>query len=644
MKIVRASIRWFRRPAVVILHLVVAALANWLAFWLRFDGLVPSWAYVLQMQLLPVLLLVRAGTFVQFRLYQGMWRYTSLWDLCTLGAAAATGTVLFYGVTRFGLGVVAYPRSVYLIDTLLLVVMLGGSRLLPRLYREYMHAGDESRVLVFGAGDAGEAIVRSLNSSPVRGYRPIGFIDDDPAKTGRYIHGVPVLGTRDQISNIMSELSPDVVLIAISNLASSTVRQVVRSLAPYKAAIKVIPNLHRLLDGRIEISQIRNLAVEDLLHRTPVQLHHARVEALLKGKRVMVSGAGGSIGSELCRQVAAAQPAALILFERYENSLFAIHHELAAKGHRNTVHALVGDITDERRVHEVLRLHRPQIVLHAAAHKHVPLMEASPCEAVKNNVGGTRTIASAAHTHHVECFIMISTDKAVNPTSVMGATKRVAELVVQDIARVSSTRFATVRFGNVLGSNGSVVPLFLEQIRNGGPVTVTHPDVQRYFMSIPEAVQLVLQAASLPDTGRVYVLDMGEQIKLTELARDLIRLSGHLPDVDIPIRFVGLRPGEKLYEELVGYDENAELSAIEKIRCVRTPQIFTAEELSARVAMLHHLAIIQDTPGVIEGLRQLVPTFEPTGTHAQYVACSPDPTAYDLPEPELPPTKLGVEL
>jgi FlaA1/EpsC-like NDP-sugar epimerase len=556
---------------------------------------------------------------------------------------AVVSSLLFYAVARWGLGLVSYPRSVYVIDFLLLVILIGGCRLVPRFYREYMHAGDESRVLIYGAGDAGEAIVRSLTSNPFRGYRPIGFVDDDAAKTGRRIHGVQVLGTREQLPQIMAERNPNVVLIAISNLAPITLRQLVRVLSPYKSAIKVIPNLHRLLDGKVELSQIRNLAVEDLLRRAPVQLRHSRVEDLLTGKRIIVTGAGGSIGSELCRQVAASRPASLILYERYENSLFAVHNELRSQGLQGHLHALIGDITDEQRLHAVMRTHRPQIVLHAAAHKHVPLMESSPCEAVKNNVGGTRVIAQAAHQHNVERFIMISTDKAVNPSSVMGASKRVAEMVIQEVAHTSRTSFAIVRFGNVLGSNGSVVPLFIDQIKSGGPVAVTHPEVQRYFMLIPEAVQLVLQAATLAETGAVYVLDMGDQIKVAELARDLIRLSGHIPDSEIPIQFVGLRPGEKLSEELVGHDELAYPSSIDKILSVRAPQSHRGNELSSQVATLLQLADIQDSHGVIEGLRRMVPTFQPTGWNAGFHVPPPARQDLSMAEQQLPSTKLGVK-
>ena len=325
----------------------------------------------------------------------------------------------------------------------------------------------------------------------------------------------------------------------------------------------------------------------------------------------MVTGAGGSIGSELCRQIAACQPAMLVLYERYENNLYAINNELIRQGHQQRIAATIGDVTDELRLTSVMALHRPHIVLHAAAHKHVPLMEASPCEAAKNNVGGTRLVAHTAHRHGVERFIFISTDKAVNPTSVMGATKRVAEMVVQEIGQVSATCFATVRFGNVLGSNGSVVPLFLDQIKAGGPVTVTHPEVRRYFMLISEAVQLVLQAAAHAESGATYVLEMGEQIQVLELARNLIRLSGYMPDDEIPITFVGLRPGEKLYEELVGSGETVEPSGVKKLQRVTPCPLPPNAEFAADIMTLARFAQLQNTESVIETICKLVPTFHP---------------------------------
>lgn len=614
----------FERPITIALHLLLALAANWGGFWLRFDGATPDWAVALQFQTLPILLVYRAGFLVYFRSYESLWRYTSMWDLRNLGLATLCSSLLFFVTIRWGLGLAAYPRSVYIIDALLMVLFAGGMRLAPRLRREFAWSRGSRRVLIYGAGDAGEAILRDLRGRPFEGYRPIGFVDDDTLKTGRRIHGVPVLGGSAQLPEIMEQHTPHVVLVAIPNVEPAVLRSLVRTLLPYRATIKIIPNLRRLLNGRIELSQIRNLGVEDLLKRKPVDIDKAGIRHLFAGKCVMVTGAGGSIGSELCRQIATCEPVMLVLYERYENNLYAIRNELVQYGHGERIATTIGDITDESRLTAVMAHYRPQIILHAAAHKHVPLMEANPCEAVKNNVGGTRLVSRMAHRFKVERFIMISTDKAVNPTSVMGATKRVAEMVVQEIGQVSETCFTTVRFGNVLGSNGSVVPLFLEQIRAGGPVTVTHPEVRRYFMLISEAVQLVLQAAVHAESGATYILDMGEQIRVVELARNLIRLSGYMPDDEIPITFVGLRPGEKLFEELVGLGETVGPSKVEKIQRVSPGALPEGGELLRQVTALERLAHLQQHKSVLEAVCRLVPTFQPDLVAATEFAFGPD--------------------
>lgn len=622
----------FERPITIALHLLLALAANWGGFWLRFDGATPDWALALQFQTLPILLAFRAGFLVYFRSYESLWRYTSMWDLRNLGLATLCSSLLFYVTIRWGLGLAAYPRSVYIIDALLMVLCAGGMRLAPRLSREFSRSRGSRRVLIYGAGDAGEAILRDLRGKPFEGYDPIGFVDDDSRKTGRRIHGVRVLGGSAQLPEIMEQHAPHVVLVAIPDVEPAVLRSLVGTLAPYRATIKIIPNLRRLLNGRFELSQIRNLGVEDLLKRKPVDIDSAGIHHLFAGKCVMVTGAGGSIGSELCRQIAACEPATLVLYERYENNLYAIRNELVQQGHGERIAAMIGDITDESRLTMVMAHYRPHIVVHAAAHKHVPLMEANPCEAVKNNVGGTRLLARMADRFKVERFIMVSTDKAVNPTSVMGATKRVAEMVVRDIGQASDTCFTTVRFGNVLGSNGSVVPLFLEQIRAGGPVTVTDPEVRRYFMLISEAVQLVLQAAVHAESGATYILDMGEQIKVVELARNLIRLSGYMPDDEIPITFVGLRPGEKLYEELVGLGETVGPSKAEKIQRISPGVLPDSGELLFQVTALEQCAYLQQHQAVIAAICRLVPTFQPDLVAAAAFAIGPNLEAQTVEE------------
>jgi FlaA1/EpsC-like NDP-sugar epimerase len=468
-------------------------------------------------------------------------------------------------------------------------------------------------VLIYGAGDAGEMILREmLNGGGDRERLPIGFVDDDPTKVGRRIHGVPVLGTRRHLARIIVEANPDEVLVAMPRAASDVLRAIVKELEPYKLPIKTVPRLRDIFDGRVTLSQVHDLRVEDLLGRTPVGLDMEAAKQLIKGRRILITGAGGSIGSELCKQVLALKPSSLVLFERYENALWAVERSLAPLKGDVDLHPVIADATDEGRVADVLREHRPHVIFHAAAHKHVPLMELNPCEAIKNNIKGTRIVSQAAIRHGVERFVLISSDKAVNPSSVMGATKRAAELLTMALAEGASTCLVVVRFGNVIGSNGSVIPLFVDQIRSGGPVTITDPEVRRYFMLIPEAVQLVLQAAAFGENGAGYVLDMGPQIKVVDMARNLIRLSGFIPDVEIPITYIGLRPGEKLSEELVASNEAIEASGVAGVHRVRGAQTLDYATLEKALLVLEGRAERGESKAVLQQLGTLVPTFRPS--------------------------------
>lgn len=600
-----------RRLLLFVAHLGLAALSNWLAFLLRFDEDIPAQQWELFASLLPLLLTIRALTFYPFRLYDGLWRYTSLWDVRDLALSIGASSLLFAGVIRLGLGIRAYPSSIFVIDALLLLCLLSGLRAFPRLLRETGWMGrSRKRVLIVGAGDAGAMIVREMRNNPSYGYQPIGFIDDNPAKVGHRIHGVKVLGNRARLPHIIAETGPDVALVAMPSAASGTIRAVVNALEPFHLPIQTLPNLRDLLQCRVEVSQIRNLSIEDLLDRVPVDLDPEPLRALVRGARVLVTGAGGSIGSELCRQVARLSPAALVLLDRYENGLFAVSNELAAAGHV-FIAPVIGDVTEVGQMNRLFAEYRPTLVFHAAAHKHVPLMEGNPCEAVLNNVGGTRIVAEAAHRHEVERFILISTDKAVNPVSVMGASKGVAELLIQKLARSSRTMFATVRFGNVLGSNGSVVPLFLEQIKAGGPVTITDPNMRRYFMLMAEAVHLVLHAAGLARGGELFVLEMGEQISVVDMARNLIRLSGFIPDKDMALTYVGCRPGEKLTEELVAGHETVESTAVQKVLCIRPDPARNFAQLSGLVARLEESAAEGSVSQVLGLLRVILPAYRP---------------------------------
>ena len=640
-----------RRAAMVVVHLALAVLSNYSAFLLRFDGDIPWPQAPLFGAMLPCLLAVRGATLVPFRLYEGFWRYTSIWDLRNMVIGVATSTAIFYLIVHHAFGLTAYSRSIFIIDSTLLICLMGGVRVAQRVCREFRRPAGARRVLIYGAGDAGEMIVREMIHARELAYEPVGFVDDNPAKSGQHIHGVPVLGTRADLPHIVAEKQPQEILIAIPTVEAATIRLILNALEPHQIRITTLPTLAQILDGearrgagprgpardatmtsgmqgsprvsKVTVSQIRELSPEDVLTRAAIRLDPTAIREFIVGKRVMVTGAGGSIGSELCRQMAMLQPAALVLFERYENNLFALANDLADSGHAARLAPMIGDVADAARVEAVLREHRPEIIFHAAAHKHVPLMEQNPCEAIKNNVFGTRLLADAAERFGVERFILISSDKAVNPSSVMGATKRVAELLMQAKA-ASDTAFLTVRFGNVLASNGSVVPRFLQQIRAGGPVTVTHPDMRRYFILISEAVQLVLHAAARGSRGATYVLEMGDQIKLVDLARSLIRLSGLRPHQDIRITFIGLRPGEKLFEELVSADETVVASGVDKILMVNHRTAPAQHQLLKDILRLERLAVEGRSADALTQLRTILPEFQ------QYASPPVAPAAEEL--------------
>lgn len=553
-----------RRVARVVIDFAVLALALWAGFALRFDwNMAHPWMRRMIM-MMPWVLMTQYLALVVFDVPRCSWRYVGLPEVQRIGAAIALA-----GVVLLGLRMAAPTLSLYVpaarhslvpigaiaADAVLAFVGLSAVRGIVRVAGErtnnVVDSREPTRTLLIGAGEAGVMVARELARRP--SLEPVGFLDDDPAKHGVQIHGLRVLGPIDRLAEVCRRERVDEILISVARASGSLVRRVSEVGEQLGLQVKIIPGIAELIDGEIGLERVREVAIEDLLRRDPVQLDELAIGNAVRAKIVLVSGAGGSIGSELCRQIARFQPARLLLVERSENALFEIHRELGRKFVGVELVPMLVDITERDRLRRVFADHRPNLVVHAAAHKHVPMLEWNPSAAIENNVEGTRCIAELAREFTAEQFVMVSTDKAVRPRSIMGASKRCAELLVQSLATdPGPTRFVIVRFGNVLGSNGSVVPIFKEQIAKFGPVTVTHPDMERYFMTIPEASQLVLQASTMGDGGEIFVLDMGEPVRIVDLAHDLIRLSGLVPGEDVAIEFTGLRPGEKLSEELAG--------------------------------------------------------------------------------------------
>jgi len=511
-----------------------------------------------------------------YKLYNKVWAYASVGELVAI-VKAVTFSIVAAGVVQFFVNDFSLYRRALIVTWLLHIILIGGSRFIWRIFRDkyIKQAQDQKRTLIVGAGSAGAMIARQLqNEHGSAELCPVAFVDDDPTKQKMEVYGLPVMGEVKDIPQVAKEMKIEHIVIAIPSLRNEELNKIVEACSETGAQVKMIPKLEDLMTGKVSVSNLKNVEVEDLLGREPVKLDIDMISEYVTGNTVMVTGAGGSIGSEICRQVMKFTPAKIILVGHGEFSIYSIDMELKQKYGDSGIEIMpvIGDVQDRDRMFEIVEKHQPRIIYHAAAHKHVPLMEYNPHEAVKNNVVGTKNVAEAADTFGVKTFVMVSTDKAVNPTNVMGATKRVAEMVVQDMAQRSKTKFVAVRFGNVLGSRGSVIPLFKKQIERGGPVTVTHPEMTRYFMTIPEASRLVIQAGTLAKGGEIFVLDMGEPVKIVDLARNLIKLSGYTEE-EIPIEFTGIRPGEKMYEELLGEDEILPGEVYEKIYVGRTVEV-----------------------------------------------------------------------
>lgn len=601
------------RTAAFLHDLVMIPVAWMLAYWLRFNLYAIPQPYLDgALEALPWVILIQGAVYWLFGLYRGVWRFASLPDLVRIANAAVAGTALVV-VALFILNRSALvPRSVPVLFFGLQLALLAGPRLLYRWLKDHrLNLRADQRVLIVGAGRAGEMLVRDMLRDPGRAYFPVGYVDDKLRRQGGEVHGVPVLGPAEAIPEIVARHGIDLVMLAVPSASSAEMQRIVELCERAGKPFRTVPQLSNLMTGQVTISQLRPVSIEDLLGREPITLDWTGIRAGLAGRDILVTGAGGSIGSELVRQIAGTEPRRLILVDNSEFNLYRIEMEIqgAFPGLRFSRHLL--DVTDATAVDALFRVERPGIVFHAAAYKHVPMLEDQLRSAVRNNVLGTRTVAKAAAAWACERFVLISTDKAVHPANVMGATKRLAEALCQSLDRDSDCRFITVRFGNVLGSAGSVVPLFSQQIERGGPVTVTHPDIERFFMTIPEACQLIMQAAVIGDGGEIFVLDMGEPVKILYLAEQMIRLSGREPGEDIAIEHIGLRPGEKLFEELFYASEDLIPTRHPKIRIARGGDGITSTAVGAALDALERAAVRCDPAGMLAALRQALPDWRP---------------------------------
>lgn len=642
---------WHKIAALLVFYdVIMVSAAYFLALWFRFDckvSEIPAQFLRQYLQFAPIYSAASAVIFWRLRLYNSIWRYASFSELLRMIVASVITAVLHVVgmVLLFG----KMPISYYIIGMGIQFLLVLGVRFSYRFIllerSRIAKKGPEKRVMLVGAGNAGQSILRDIMRMREANLKVCCIIDDNPNKWGRYIEGIPVVGGREDILLNAEKYKIEEIFVAIPSASAENKRDILNICKETGCEMKNLPGVYQLVSGRVTIDDMKNVAVEDLLGRDPIKVNMTQIYQNIQGKRILVTGGGGSIGSELCRQVAAHHPEQLIIFDVYENNAYEIEQELKGKYPNLNMVVLIGSVRDSRRIRGVFEKYRPEIVYHAAAHKHVPLMETSPCEAIKNNVIGTYKTAYMAMLYGCEKFVLISTDKAVNPTNIMGASKRLCEMVIQSFDRAVKngtaktlpmlvthqtdeledmqvigldgsccTEFVAVRFGNVLGSNGSVIPLFKKQIAKGGPVTVTHPDIIRYFMTIPEAVSLVMQAGTYAKGGEIFVLDMGAPVKIDELARNLIKLSGHQPDVDIPVVYTGLRPGEKLYEEKLMAEEGMKKTANELIH-IGNPIPFNTDEFLKQLEQLMYASYNND-PSICELVASIVPTYHPASSGA----------------------------
>ena len=601
----------------------------YVAHLIRFDFNIPSHFLGGFFRMLPYVLITKIACFFYFDLYRGMWRYTSIADLINIIKAVSVSTLLIFCFFLLKYRFVGFSRSIFLIDWCLTILFVSGFRLLVRIYFETTGTGKSwvdtlrsiitplkrkipgtRNLLIIGAGDCGEKIFREIKDNARLQYNVVGFLDDNVTKVGMKIHGIPVLSEIFDIAAVAKKVKADEALIAIPSANSTEIRRIIDVCKESGLNFKTIPGMSELINGKVTVNAIREVAYRDLLGREIINLDEEQIGAHLKNQNVLVTGAGGSIGSELCRQICRFNPEKIILFERAESPLHAIELELKQSFSNVKVDSILADIQDINQLEKAFEANRPHIVFHAAAYKHVPMLELQPWKAIDNNILGTKNLINVSTRYNVAKFVFVSTDKAVRPANIMGASKRLSEMLVQgqSTCGLSQTKFVIVRFGNVVGSVGSVVPLFKKQIQKGGPVTVTHPEVTRFFMTIPEACQLILQAGAMGNGGEIFILDMGTPIKINDMARDLIRLSGFEPDVDIKIEYVGLRPGEKLYEELMTEGENIVPTRHEKIMVLKGIGC-DLQLLNGKIDELAQLAQEQVGNKIKSKLKEIVPEY-----------------------------------
>lgn len=601
-----------RKVMLVFVDFILISVSVYISLFFKFDDSIPElylktfYNTVLYTTIIKILI----NHF--FRLYSSLWKYASIEELLQVFFATTLGSIvsLIFGI----LVGQTFPGTIYAITWMLTFIAIGGSRISYRILRKLRRISSRdrdhiNRIMVIGAGSAGSLLIKQIKFQKDSKNVPVVVIDDDPRKHGSHIHGIPIKGGREKIIKLCEKYQIDEIIIALPSKAKNEIKEILEICTQTKCRLRTLPELSEIVNDYIDMKKIRDISLEDLLGRAPVRLNTEEISGYIKGQVVLVTGGGGSIGSELCRQIAKFKPKRLLILDKYENSVYDLENELKyTYGSTLNFEVIIACIRDRERLDQIFAKYRPNIVFHAAAHKHVPLMEAHPSEAIKNNVFGTLNVAECANDYGVKRFVLISTDKAVNPTNIMGATKRMAEMIIQSMNTRSKTEYVAVRFGNVLGSNGSVIPLFKKQIEHGGPVTVTHPDVTRFFMTIPEAAQLVIQAGAIAKGGEIFILDMGQPVKILDLAKNLIRLSGLEPGKDIEIKFTGLRPGEKLYEELLMEEEGLTATQHKKI-FISQPLNMDYKLLMKELKDLSKIMMDNNEDLMIDIISRIVPTY-----------------------------------